>query len=115
MSASLLGEEELKAKLVAMSARVNAANGPAAAAGAEVVARAFAEHAPRDTGATAESARVEKEGDAAYAGVSTDYARFTEYGTEYVTAQHWARQAYETSKEGAIGAFALVIREALRI
>lgn len=101
------------AALLAVRARTEIAAPYASKAGAEIVGRRAVATAPRDTGATVASIRVEIEGDTAHVGPSTEYARFPEYGTRYIAGQHYMQQAADGSVPEVISAIAAIIKVAV--
>lgn len=107
------GIGQTTAALLAVRARTEVAAPLASKAGAEVVGRRAIARAPRDTGATAASIRVEVEGDTAHVGPSTQYARFPEYGTRYMQGQHYMQQAADESVGEVVSAIAAVMKAAV--
>jgi HK97 gp10 family phage protein len=107
------GIGQTTAALLAVRARTEVAAPFASQAGAEAVGRSAIARAPRDTGATAASIRVEVEGDTAHVGPSTVYARFPEYGTRYMPGQHYMEQSAMESVGEVISAIATVIKTAV--
>lgn len=110
---TLRGTAETKAALARVEAEMKATAPAAARAGAEVVGSAAASNAPRNTGATANSIRVDSAGETAHVGPTTSWARFTELGTVYVGAQHWLQSAAESSTTGVVSAMASVLKAAI--
>ena len=115
MTTRIHGIARTNAALLAVAAKMRVAAPLAAKAGAEVVGRRAIVRAPRDTGATAASIRVEVEGETAHVGPSTDYARFTEYGTVYIPGQHYMEQAATDSVGDVVSAIAVIIKAAVEI
>jgi HK97 gp10 family phage protein len=113
--ASIHGIARTNAALLAVAAKMRVAAPLAAKAGAEVVGRQAIARVPRDTGATAASIRVQVEGDTAHVGPSTDYARFTEYGTVYIPGQHYMEQAAEDSASAVVSAIATIMKAAVEV
>jgi HK97 gp10 family phage protein len=70
--------------------------------------------APKDTGALAASITVEMEGDDAQVGPTVDYARFPNFGTRYIRAQHYMEQASAAATPMVAAAMAAVYRTAIR-
>lgn len=103
-----------KAAFLRIEAELLAAAPAASRAGAEIVAREAARRAPRDTGATAASITVTSDGATAHAGPQTAWARFTEYGTIYISPEHWLLEAGEASTEGIIAAETAIMKVVLR-
>jgi len=101
------------AALLAARARTELAAPFASEAGAEAVGRRAVARAPRDTGATAASIRVEVEGDTAHVGPTTDYAPFPEYGTRYMPGQHYMQESATESVPDVVSAIASVIKAAV--
>ncbi len=96
----LIGEAKLKAHLERIRLEMVAAEKPAENAMARVVAGRARALAPRATGRLAASIRAE--GSEAKADIS--YARFQEFGTRFVAAQHFLKRAGEAHKEIAAAA-----------
>jgi HK97 gp10 family phage protein len=107
------GIAQTNAALLAVRARTEAAAPFASNAGAQVVGRRAIARAPRDTGATASSIRVQVEGDTAHVGPTTVYARFPEYGTRYMPGQHYMQEAADESVDDVVSAIAAVIKAAV--
>jgi len=96
----LLGEAKVRAALVRVQLEAEAAAPVAENAMARVVAGRARALAPRATGRLAASIRAE--GSEAKADIS--YARFQEFGTRFVAAQHFLKRAGEAHKEIAAAA-----------
>jgi HK97 gp10 family phage protein len=63
-------------------------------AAAEILLSAMISNVPVDTGFLRDSLRIEDvDEDSVRVGTDTDYAIFTEYGTKYMTAQHWMAES----------------------
>ena len=107
------GIGQTTAALLAVRARTEIAAPFASQAGAVAVGRRAIARAPRDTGATAASIRVQVEGDTARVGPTTGYARFPEFGTVYMPGQHYMQGAADDSVEEVISAIAAVIKTAV--
>jgi len=107
------GIARTNAALLAVRARTEVAAPFASKAGAEVVGRRAIVRAPRDTGATAGSIRVQVEGDIAHVGPTTDYARFPEFGTRYIPGQHYMQEAADESVGDVVSAMAAIIKAAV--
>jgi HK97 gp10 family phage protein len=86
----------------------------AARAGGEAVKNAAQAVAPKDTGALAASITVEMEGDDAQVGPTVDYARFPNFGTRYIRAQHYMEQAAAAASPTAAAAMVAVYKIALK-
>ena len=86
----------------------------AAMAGGEVVAVDMKVHAPRNTGAMAESVIVQVEGDTAHVGPTVPYARFPNFGTRYQSAQPFVNDAADESEGPVEAAMAAVFKIAMR-
>jgi HK97 gp10 family phage protein len=109
------GIARTNAALLAVAAKMQVAAPLAAQAGAEVVGRNMIARAPRDTGATASSIRVQVEGDTAHVGPSTIYARFPEFGTRYIPGQHYMEQAADDSTSAVVSAIATIMKAAVEV
>lgn len=111
--ARIVGEAKLRAHLLRIAAQVEAAATPAMLASAEVVASRARARAPVDTGALRNSirARVDAPGRAVAEAV-VPYARFQEFGTVYVPAVRYLREAIEPTS-GIVGPAIPVFRAAL--
>ncbi len=105
----LIGEARLKAHLKRIRLEAEAAAPAAENAMARVVAGRARASAPRRTGRLAASIRAE--GSQAKADIS--YARFQEFGTRFVAAQHFLKRAGEAHKEIAAAAIP-VFRAAIK-
>lgn len=117
MSLFVRGIPQTKAALERVRLEIAAASPVATKAGGEIVARDMVARAPRDTGALASSIAVnvvpEADGATASVGPSVPYARFTEFGTVYVTAQHFTAEAAEGSESGIVTAMASIYKAAI--
>jgi HK97 gp10 family phage protein len=107
------GISQTRAALALVEAKIKTAAPTAARAGAEVVGRNMISRAPRDTGATAASIRVDSGGETAQVGPTTSYARFPEFGTRYIPAQRFMRDAADASESEVVAAQIAVYRAAL--
>jgi HK97 gp10 family phage protein len=105
----LVGEARLRAHLMRIRLEAIAAEPAAENAMARVVAGRARNFAPRRTGKLVASIRAE--GSQAKADIS--YARFQEFGTQFVTAQHFLKRAAEAHKEIAAATIP-VFRAAIR-
>jgi HK97 gp10 family phage protein len=83
-------------------------------AGAQVIQNAARVNAPKNTGALAASIIVEMDGDDARVGPTVEYARFPEFGTRYIPAQHYLEQASSTASPVAAAAMAAIYKIAMR-
>jgi HK97 gp10 family phage protein len=83
-------------------------------AGGEVIQNVARAIAPKNTGALAASIVVEMDGDDAQVGPTVSYARFPEFGTRYIRAQHYMEQASATANPVAVAAMAAVYEIAMK-
>jgi HK97 gp10 family phage protein len=83
-------------------------------AGGEVVQGIAQAVAPKDTGALAASITVEMEGDDAQVGPTVEYARFPNYGTVYIRAQHYMETASAVASPIVEAAMAAVYKIAMK-
>jgi HK97 gp10 family phage protein len=86
----------------------------AARAGGQVVQGVAQAIAPKDTGTLAASITVEMEGDDAQIGPTVEYARFTNFGTRYISAQHYMESAAAAASSVAAAAMAAVYKIAMK-
>ena len=86
----------------------------AAMAGGEVVAVDMKMHAPRNTGAMADSIIVQVEGDTAHVGPTVPYAKFPNFGTRYQAAQPFVNDAADESEGPVEAAMAAIFKIAMR-
>lgn len=86
----------------------------AARAGGGAVQNVARAVAPKDTGRLAASITVEMEGDDAQVGPTVDYARFPNYGTRYIRAQHYMEQASAAASPVVAAAMAAVYKIAMK-
>jgi HK97 gp10 family phage protein len=110
---TILGISQTKAALARVAAEMAVATPIAERASAGVVARAVAARAPRDTGRLISSIRVDPDDSGANAVVDVDYARFNEYGTRYMPAQHFMADAADASTSGIVATMLAVYRAAI--
>jgi HK97 gp10 family phage protein len=113
MTTRVYGLGGARRAILEVNAKVRAAAGKASEAGATVVAREIQARAPRASGATAASVRVDVDGDTAHTGPSTSYARFPEYGTRYIAGQHYVADAADAASTGAAAAIAAVLKSVI--
>jgi HK97 gp10 family phage protein len=113
----LHGVAETRAALERVRFEIEAASGPAVGAAGTVVAREMASRAPRDTGRLAASIDVDVqtvgEGATAKVGAQVPYDRFVQFGTVYMMAQPYGRDASEDSTSGVVAAMASVYKAAI--
>ncbi len=86
----------------------------AARAGGQAVQNIARAIAPKNTGALAASITVEMEGDDAQVGPTVDYARFPNFGTRYIRAQHYMEEASAAASPAVAAAMAAVYKVAMR-
>ncbi len=82
----------------------------ASVAGGKIVATDMAAQAPHDTGALASSIVVESDGATAHVGPTVPYARFVQYGTQFMVAQPFATQAAEDVKSKVVTTIAAYLK-----
>jgi len=109
----IYGLAKTQAALEKVMLQASAAAPAASQAGAEVVAGQIIARAPRNTGATAASVRVESDGETAHAGPTTSYARFPEYGTRYMSGQHFMQDAANGSEGEVVTVIAAIMKVAV--
>jgi hypothetical protein len=109
------GIAETKAALLALEARLLAAAPIASRSAAEAFGEGMAAAAPRNTGATAASITVASEGATAHVGPTTPWARFTEYGTVYITAMAWMERGVDQMRSPALQKMEEVFRAAVHV
>jgi HK97 gp10 family phage protein len=85
----------------------------AAEAGGRVLAADMAAKAPRDTGALAASIVVETEGETAHVGSTLPYARFVQFGTQYMAAQPFETEAADSVRGRIVTTIAAFLRAAI--
>jgi HK97 gp10 family phage protein len=113
MTTVIHGIPQAIAALEARKIAAKVATPIATKAGAEIVRNVARVIAPKNTGALAASITVDMEGDDAQVGPTVDYARFPEFGTRYIQAQHYMEQASSTANPLAAAAMAAVYRTAI--
>jgi HK97 gp10 family phage protein len=86
----------------------------AAHAGGVVVQNVARGVAPKDTGRLAASITVEMEGDDAQIGPTVEYARFPNFGTRYIRAQHYMEEASAAASPTVAAAMAAVYKIAMK-
>jgi HK97 gp10 family phage protein len=114
MTISIRGMPQVLAALERVVIEAEIATPIAAKAGGEAVKTAVQAVAPRNTGALAASVTVEMEGDDAQVGPTVDYARFPNFGTQYIRAQHYMEQAAAAASPTAAAAMEAVYKIALK-
>jgi HK97 gp10 family phage protein len=115
----ILGIGETLAAFAKAKAEMEAAAPLATRASAAILGSNMVSRAPRDTGATASSIAVqetESSGDGAVSSVGpeTTYARFTEYGTVYIPAQHWMLESADSATSQIVATMTAIFQAALR-
>jgi HK97 gp10 family phage protein len=117
MTSFIHGMARTKAALAKVKLEVEAASPSAVKAGGEILANTMAAGMPRHTGrmASSVSVNVESMGDGAKAQVGPDvsYARFPNFGTVYLTAQHFMEDAGEAADSPIVTAMASIYRAAI--
>ncbi|MGH7206894.1 MAG: HK97-gp10 family putative phage morphogenesis protein [Nitrospiraceae bacterium] len=108
------GIAQTKAAFAKATAEMEAAAPAASKAAGEVLARAMISRTPRQTGATASSIRVDSEDETAHVGPTTSYARFPEFGTVHMSAQHYMMKAADDSQGAIVASIAAILKAALR-
>ncbi|MGH7206839.1 MAG: HK97-gp10 family putative phage morphogenesis protein, partial [Nitrospiraceae bacterium] len=108
------GIAQTKAAFAKARAEMEAAAPAASKAAGEVLARTMISRAPRATGATASSIRVDTDGETAHVGPTMAYARFPEFGTVFISGQHYMTQAADDSQGAIVASIAAILKAALR-
>jgi HK97 gp10 family phage protein len=118
MSVRVLGIAKTKAALEAARLQAEAAAGPAAEAGGQIVAREMASRAPRDTGRLVALLEVEQDsfggGATAKVGSNAPYDRFVQRGTVHMSAQPYGEQAAVAAVPGIIAAMIGIFKAAVK-
>lgn len=109
----IVGIAQTRAAFLRVETEMRLAAPIAARAGATAVARNAAALAPRHTGQTANSMTVSSDGNTASAGPTTPWARFPEYGTQYMPGQHYMERAADASRGEIITAMIAIFRAAI--
>jgi HK97 gp10 family phage protein len=116
VSVRLLGLAKTKAALKKVQLQVEAAAGPAAEAGGQVVQREMASRAPRDTGRLVSLIGVEEDsfGSGATAKVGSDapYDRFVQRGTRNMAAQPYGQESAVAAAPGVVASMAAIFKAA---
>lgn len=114
---TIRGQAELKAKLAAINAGIEAASPEAVKAGSEPVEQTMKSRAPRLTGAliSSISTGVQSFGDGAQAktGADVPYDRYVQRGTIYMMAQPYGEEAADSATAPVVAAMTAVYRAAL--
>jgi HK97 gp10 family phage protein len=116
---NILGVEKTVAAFAEARAEMELAAPVATKASAGIIAQQMVSRAPRDTGATANSIEIQEtetsgEGAVSRVGPGTSYARFTEYGTAYMPAQHWMLEAMDSSTSQIVATMTAIFSAAMR-
>jgi HK97 gp10 family phage protein len=110
---SVTGVPQVKASLARIALQAEAASPVAARAGARYVEAAAKQIAPRNTGALVASITTQMDGDDAAVGPTVDYARFPNFGTRYIAAQHFMEQAAQASTPQVGATMVAILRAAI--
>lgn len=114
MTINIRGMPQVLAALERVVIEANIATPIATKAGGEAVKNAAQAVAPKDTGALAASITIEMEGDDAQVGPTVDYARFPNFGTRYIRAQHYMEQASVAASPAVAAAMEAVYKIAMK-
>ena len=117
MSLFVRGIPRTRLALAAAERAVELAAPTAVRAAGEALAREMVSRAPRATGATASSVRVDVDslgdGATAHVGPTTSYARFRNFGTVYVSGLHWMEGSADASVGQIVAVQAAIFRAAI--